>query len=63
MRSTGQRVQRVEDKLEVDRYQPIVVEVDPTISREEAWARPGTVVDSGRQVIKMVIGGDDALLL
>jgi hypothetical protein len=60
MTPTEQRVQRLEDKLRADDYQPLVVEVDPTIGDEdyvEARRPSGTFLDSrGRPVIKLVAG-------
>jgi hypothetical protein len=40
MKPTKQRVQRVEDKLGADDYQPLVVEVDRTIGHEDYAPRP-----------------------
>jgi hypothetical protein len=61
---TAQRVQRVEDKLGANDYQPLAVEVDRTIGYEdyaEAQRRSGTFLDSlGRPVIKIVLCGADA---
>jgi hypothetical protein len=64
MKPSEQRVQRVEDKLGADDYQPLVLEVDRTIEHEdyaEAQRRSGTSLDSpGRPVVKIVLCGADA---
>jgi len=67
MKPTEQRVQRREDKLGADDYQPVVVEVDRTFGHEdypEAARRSGVISDErGRPIIKLVYCGADGDLL